>query len=137
MVNGQENTNLKEVAVRLGVSLRTVYRVLHKVRSGELIHNDRVVVPAKAKGRKRVFSSRTCEVVRDVLTSDTTMTLERAKAESQRRGINMSTSTIWLIATKKLGLSHKKITPKLAEVFDDHITNQRQNYAERVNPLPD
>ena len=51
MVNGQENPNLKEVAVCLGVSLRTVYRVLQKVRIGELIHKDKVVVPAGVKWR--------------------------------------------------------------------------------------
>ena len=47
IVNGQENPNIKEVAVCLGVSLRTVYRALHEVRSGELIHKDRVGVSTK------------------------------------------------------------------------------------------
>ena len=35
----------------------------------------------------------------------------------------MSASTIWMIATKKMRLSHKKNTTKLAAVFDDNITN--------------
>ena len=46
-------------------------------------------------------------------------------------------ATIWRIATKKLRLSNKKITTKPAVVFDDRLTNQRLNYAQRVNQLPD
>ena len=65
------------------------------------------------------------------------MTVARAKAELHRRGVDMSSSTIWRISTKLLHLSHKKISTKPAVVFDDQVTEQRFDYAQRVNELPD
>ena len=65
------------------------------------------------------------------------MTVARAKAELHRRGIVMSSSTLWRISKKLLNLSHKKISTKPAVVFDDQVTEQRFDYAQRVNELPD
>ena len=89
MVNASENTNLRQIALTLGVSLSTVYRVLQKIRSGELVRDNKVVFPVKAKGRKKKYNSRTVDAVKDVLTSDPTMTLEMARAALQRSGINI------------------------------------------------
>ena len=98
MVNASENPNLRQIALTLGVSLSTVYRVLQKIRSGELVRDNRVVFPVKARWRKKKYNSRTVEAVKDVLTSDRTMTLEMARAALQRRGVNISQTTIWRIA---------------------------------------
>ena len=125
-----------QIAVSIGVSIATVYRLLKRIREGELVRENRAVLSATARGRTRVFNSRTYEVVREVLTSDPTMTLERTLEELRRRGVDMSASMIWRIATK-LRQGKKKTATKPAAVFDDRVTNQRLNYAQRVNQLPD
>ena len=53
MVNASETPNLKQIALTLGVSLSTVYRVLQKIGSGELVRDKKVVLPVKAKGLKK------------------------------------------------------------------------------------
>ena len=133
LVNAEEKPDLKKIAASLHISLSTVYRILRKVREGEFIHDNRVVMPAKVRGRKLVFNSRTVEIVLEVMTSDPTMTVARAKAELHRRGIDMSSSTIWRISTKLLNLSHKKISTKLAAVFNDQVVNMRFDSPQRVN----
>ena len=137
MVNASKKQNIKEIAVTLGVSFSTIYRILRKIRSGEMVRDKKVVLPAKVRGRRRKYNSRTVEIVEDVLTSKATMTLEMAREELERRGITMSVSTLWRIATKRLNLRHKKISTRPAAVFDEDIADKRFDYAQRVNPLND
>ena len=133
MVNASETPNLKQIASTLGVSLSTVYRVLQKIRSGELVRDKKVVFPVKAKGRKKKYNSRTVAAVKDVLTSDPTMTLEMARATLQRRGINISQTTIWRIATKVLDLMHEKISTRPFAVFNADMADKRFDYGQMVN----
>ena len=73
-----EKPDLKKIAASLHISLSTVNRILRKIRKGEFINDNRVVMPAKMRVRKRVFNSRTVEIVLKVMTSDPTMTVARA-----------------------------------------------------------
>ena len=137
LVNAEEKPDLKRIALSIGLSIATVYRLLRKIKDGDIVRDNRVVLPATVKGRKRVCNSRKVEIVREVMTSDRAMTLERGQAELHQMGIDMSTSTLWRVTTKQLHLSHKKISTKPAVVFDEQVTEQRFDYAQRVNELPD
>ena len=68
MVNRSSNPNLKKIAADLGVSLSTVYKLLQGIKNGDLIHNNKVVLPAKVKGRRRKANGSTVAMVKDILT---------------------------------------------------------------------
>ena len=135
MVNASKKPNIKAIALTLGVSFSTIHRILRKIRSGELVRDNKVVLPANVKGRRRRYNSRTVEIVKDVLTSDATMTLEMARQELEARGITMSTATIWRIATKRLKLRHKKISTRPAAVFNQEMEDKRFDYGQQVNQI--
>ena len=65
------------------------------------------------------------------------MTLEMAREELERRGITMSISTLWRIATKRLNLRHKKISTRPAAVFDEDMADKRFDYGQQVNQIND
>ena len=135
-VNESESPNLKQIALAHGVSLSTVYRVLQKIRSGELVHDNRVVMPAKVEGRRMAHNSRTAAIVEELLTTGSPKTLEMARAQLDEMGTRISISTIWLIA-KELGLKHKQITTRPAVVFDPVTAGRRFDYAQQVNQIHD
>ena len=75
--------------------------------------------------------------MKEILTSGPTMSLDRAREILAAEGIQMGRTTIWRIATKKLGLSFQKASLKPAVVFGRQTMQRRFDYAQRVNQLPD
>ena len=75
--------------------------------------------------------------MKEILTSGPTMSLDRAREILAAEGIQMGRTTIWRIATKKLGLSFQKASLKPAVVFGRQTMQRRFDYAQRVNGLPD
>ena len=137
MLNSPDRPKLSQMAATLGLSLSTVNRLVRKIKDGEFIHDKKVVFRPTVKGRRRISNKQTSEIVKEVLTSDRTMTLERARRVLERRGIKMSRSTIWRIAKNEMDLSNQKISTRPEAVLGPEIADQRFDYAQQVNELPD
>ena len=136
-VNDPQRPPLRVIARSLDISMSTLTRLLKKIREERYDFGKKTVFIPNKKGRKSISSKERIARVKAVLTSDPTMTWDRAREILAAEGINMGRTTIWRIARKKAGLSVQMISMKPGVVFGQQIMQRRFDYAQQVDELPD
>ena len=99
-------------------------------------HGDNTVFIPTPKGRRPVIDEERTALVRQFLTETPTATLESVREHLNNEGIEVSTTSVWRMA-RDGGLSNQLISYKPGVVFTPQITQQRFQYAEQVNEIPD
>ena len=128
--------NDSEIAENVGLSASALYRLMCRIYNGDMESGENnVFIPTK-KGRPSLQTPATMARVKELLTQRPTATLESTKEALENEGIFVSVATIWRIA-QSAGLSHQKIVPRTAVVFTPRNVQQRFDYSQRVDVIPD
>ena len=135
-ISRKNRPSVKVISENVGLACSTVHKLLRELREGKHDYGDFVVYRPVKKGRKPVITEELCERVKEILTSSPTETIDSAKERLHNEGVDVSRSTVYRMAQSQ-HISHQMIVPKPAAVFTRRITQQRFDYATRVNDKPD
>ena len=88
-INSPNRPPLRVIANNLDISLSTLTRLLKKIREGTYNFGKHVMFIPKKKGRKSVYNKDRVARVKAVMTSEPTMTLDKARENLASDGIHM------------------------------------------------
>ena len=125
----------KQIAANVGISYGALMTLLKNIHEGKYDFHDEIVYIPEKKGRKRIMTKEMSAMTKDILTSSNTATLNSTKELLATEGINASRTTIWRMVQNE-NISVQMIAPKPGVVFTMRNVNQRFDFAEEIDEIP-